>query len=505
MIRRLRGEEGIALVMALGITVVLIIFVASMISFTSENGRNARTSNSRLSAQQSAEAGLAAAVSIINHAANVASPTLLGCSASGANSALPCTDIAISGPSGTAYVHGLYTQNGSNGSWAITSYGSVTNPTGGSALKKSMTATVAITGGGQANNISIWNYVYSTAPQGAGCEVDLSGTNVVIDVPLYVTGDLCLSGTNAKIVDNTAFGGQPVDVRVKGTLTISGTNATVGTAANKITSGIVEGGCGSPPHSCTTSDRWFVNTTDAPITATPPVADFTNWYANASPGPKSPCGASTPSPVLAASSFDSDTTMNGTTPTFDLTGSSSYNCVTSTGQLSWNKTTKVLTIGGTIFFDGNVVSSNSAAMYHGLATLYVNGTFSLSGTNASLRAGCPASPSTPTAQCPFSDTGTGWNPNTDMLLVVASKTGGTAVSFTGTNNEYQGGVYCDSTSTFDMSGTNTKIEGPVTCGKFKFFTNNKILPMPLLNVFPPNAPLPPNAPATVGQPVLTGN
>jgi len=35
MSKRLRQEDGIALVMALGITVVLIIFVASMISYTS--------------------------------------------------------------------------------------------------------------------------------------------------------------------------------------------------------------------------------------------------------------------------------------------------------------------------------------------------------------------------------------------------------------------------------------------------------------------------------------
>ena len=41
--RRLREEDGIALVMALGITVVLIIFVASMISYTSQNSRNANS------------------------------------------------------------------------------------------------------------------------------------------------------------------------------------------------------------------------------------------------------------------------------------------------------------------------------------------------------------------------------------------------------------------------------------------------------------------------------
>ena len=210
----LQREDGIALVMALSITVVLIIFVAAMIGYTSKNSRSANVSASRLSAKDLAEAGLAAAVSILNNAANVTAPTLLGCAASGNNSVLPCNDIGVASVGGTAYVHGLYTQNGANGSWTISSYGVRDNPTGSTNLDQSITATVSITGGGQANNISVWNYLYSTSPPGAGCEVDISGNNVVVNVPVYVTGDLCISGNNAAISENTANGGQPVDVRV---------------------------------------------------------------------------------------------------------------------------------------------------------------------------------------------------------------------------------------------------------------------------------------------------
>ena len=43
MRERLRNEEGIALVMALGITVVLIIFVTSMIGYTTSSQRGAST------------------------------------------------------------------------------------------------------------------------------------------------------------------------------------------------------------------------------------------------------------------------------------------------------------------------------------------------------------------------------------------------------------------------------------------------------------------------------
>jgi Tfp pilus assembly protein PilX len=508
MSKRLRQEDGIALVMALGITVVLIIFVASMISYTSQNGRSANISRSRLSAQLIAEGGISTAASIINKAASATDPTVLGCSAAagGINSATPCTDISVSVPGGTAYVHGMYSQVGNAGSWTITSYGSVTNPTGAGTLSKSMTATMSITGGGQSNNISVWNYVYSTAPQGAGCEVDVTGTNAVIDTPLYVTGDLCLSGTNAQIIENTANGGQPVDVRVKGTLTMGGVNATIGTAANKLTSGLIEGGCtgGNPnPHPCTTADKWYVNATDQPITATPPTVDFTSWYSNASPGPNHPCtSALSGLPQLANSKLDSDATMNGTTPSWDLTGAS-YSCVTSTGAISWNSSTHLLTVSGTIFLDGNISMSDTSAMYHGLATIYVNGSLTMTGVKPSFRAGCPPSPATATAQCNFSDIKKEWDPNKDNILFIVNKKNATAVDFSPTQAEFQGGVLCDSTSTIDLSGTQTKVEGPIICGKFKWFTQTKILPLPTVTNLPPGAPVPPNAPATISPPVIT--
>ena len=507
MIKLLRHEHGLALVVALGFTVVLTILVASMIGYTSSNSRNANVSGSRLDARAVAESGIAAAASIINTAADASLPTILGCTQSGQNSATPCTDLVLSVPGGTASVHGLYTQGGNSGTWTITSSGSVRNPTGAADLSRSMTATVTITAGGQSNNISVWNYVYATAPQGSGCEVDLTGTNVVIDVPLYVTGDLCLSGTNAQIIENTGYGGQPVDVRVGGTLTYGGSNTTVGTSATPLTSGLVQGGCitnsNSTPHTCTTADKWYVNSTDSPITAVPPTVDYTSWYADASPGPNHACDAAmTPSPVLAASKFDSDTTMNGTTPSFDITGST-YNCITSSGSISYSTATRILSVSGTIFFDGNITSSATNSMFHGKATIYVNGTFGLSGVNASFHAGCPASPSTPTHQCAFSDVLQEWDPNKDNVLVVVRKTGVTAVDFSGTNNQFQGGILCDSTSTIDLSGTNTKVEGPIICGKFKWATNSKLLPLPSITNLPPGAPVPPNAPATISPPVVT--
>ena len=72
-------------------------------------------------------------------------------------------------------------------------------PARGTDLKKTLTARVPLLTTTGTPNASVWNYAYSTRAPGAGCEVDINGTNVVVDIPLYVTGDLCLSGTNVAI------------------------------------------------------------------------------------------------------------------------------------------------------------------------------------------------------------------------------------------------------------------------------------------------------------------
>jgi hypothetical protein len=195
--------------------------------------------------------------------------------------------------------------------------------------------------------------------------------------------------------------------------------------------------------------------------------------------------------------------MNGTTPSWDLTGAS-YSCVTNSGAISWNSSTHLMTVSGTIFIDGSVSMSDTAAMYHGLATVYIDGSLTMTGTSPSFRAGCPASPAAATAQCTFSDVSKTWDPNKDNILFVLNKKNATAVDFSPTKAEFQGGILCDSSATIDLSGTQTKVEGPIICGKFKWFTQTKLLPLPTITNLPPGAPVPPNAPATISPPVITG-
>jgi hypothetical protein len=519
MKRLLRQEDGIALVLALGVSVVLTIFVVSMISYTTANLRSAGSDRSRITALSLAESGISAAASILNQAANASAPTLLGCATSAQNannSALPCTDLTVSSASGSAYIHGIYTQGaGSTGTWTITSYGSVPNPSAGAApLKETMTATVAITGGGVQNNISIWNYLYSTAPQGSGCEVDLNQDHTTINVPVYVTGDLCISGDHAAISEDKASGGQAVDLRVGGTLSITGNHATVGSAQNPLTSGYIGGGCITSAlpaaHSCTTGDHYYVSQLDSPLTAVPPTTDFPGWYVNASPGPGHICDpVLTPSPNLTAATnaFDNDAVLNGTNTAFVLTPlGSDYNCVTSTGTLKWNHSSHLLTISGTIYFDGNVSLNDGAAFYHGKATIYVNGQLSFNnghGSAAGLRAGCPASPAPATKQCKF-NTKTDWDPGQDMVVFVVNKSSGTAVDLSTDHSEFQGDLLCTPTSTASLAGDHTAVEGGIICGKFAWGDHTQIYPLPTIMNLPPGAPVPPNAPATIGQPVITG-
>ncbi len=520
----LRNDHGIALVMSLGILIVTGITTASLLAYTSSNVRIAHSLDRTTAARELAEAGINEAESILNGpSSNASSPTLLGCSVSQSNvnnSALPCTDLIATSSTGTVSYHGMYTQNASNGTWTITSSGQAPNPTGGAPVTKTITAVVTVTGGGQGNNISIWNYVYSTAPQGEGCEVDLDGDHTTIQVPVYVTGDLCLSGNHASIVEDKINGGQSVDIRVKGGLTISGKDATVGKdSGHPLTSGLVEGGCRTTTtgsyHPCSPADDYYVGQVDTPLTAVPPETDFPGWYTGASPGPNHPCDpALTPAPSLMTTqphAFDNDGTMNGTNSQFILTptgAGSDYNCVTSTGSLSWDHTKHVLTIGGTIFFDGRVQLNDDKSIYAGKATIYVNGELDFNdghGGHAGIRANCPDGKGNP-KQCGINKGGgeDHWDPNTNMIIFVVNQPTGVAVDLTTDHTEFQGDLLCPPTATVALAGDHTIVEGGIICGRFTWANHTQIYPLPTITTLPPGAPVPPNAPATVSPPVMSG-
>jgi type II secretory pathway pseudopilin PulG len=538
-LKRLRDERGFTLVTALGMMIILGIAATTALQYSSTNARSANVNMKRGDAGAYAEAALSAAYAVLNKwdtatgtGNNATTATLLGCNSAGTvctpvcvNVAAACPTASSSGVAGTGTYYGKY--NSTLATWTITAYGYAANPTGAAMLVKKMVASVAILADiNQPANVAVWNHMYSTAPQGSGCEVDVQNDNVYIDVPVYVTGDMCLSGSQNRIWEQS--GGQPVDVRIGGKMVFAGTSTSVGYkssggAVSKITSAAIQGGCtnstATAGTACNTStwntSKYFVTTTNTFTAIDPPVID-TGWYATADPGPTHPCKAgnnvpytpSTMTPLsggsaaapLASTVFESagNTSADHSAANFDLTPAFDYTCLSQTGsgQISWdydsanNGQNNKLYISGVIYIDGNVTISRGAK-YDGLGSLYVGGTFLIPNT---------------ISFCAVNNCTSGnWNPNTEMFMVVALGPGTSqtyAVNMSGGAAIFQGGMFAPSTATIALNGWAAFIQGPLVAGKFIFNQWTSIYPLPVINNLPPGAPLAVNARAVPQTPVI---
>jgi Tfp pilus assembly protein PilX len=529
---RLRQEDGIALVMALGITVVLIIFVASMISYTSSNSRAAQLSSSDLMATQYAEAGLNTAYSIIVNQkvtalGNPAAANLLGCSGATSatdtngpsNCATPTAKVicvtasgCMSGSAGSATVYGYYsgtnptTFNGISvaaSTWLLSSSGYARNAQGTTAIKTT-TATVAISPLNSGAVAAVWNHLFITSPLTPNvCSVDFAGNNMTITDPLYAIGNVCVSGNNTTIQENV--GGQPIDLMVGGKLVLSGSGAKAGTdATHPLTSGVVVGGCTTVSVAAGTtacdsgSYSYWVKTKDTFVPTSAPemqAADILTDYNNSDPGPKHACATG----GLASTTFDGDGVQNGTNASFELLPGTSYTCVSqsgaTTGQMSWNSSTSTLTIAGNVFLDGNLTITGSGT-YTGTGVIEAAGTITFNGNGMSL---CAASPCNTAAN--------GWqgsSGNNNMLTLVALKSSATSVTFTNNNQTFQGSLWTQPSSSMTFVKNGVTVEGPISIGSFDAtFNNATFKPLPVIKNMPVGAPIPPNTGASIGSMTIT--
>jgi hypothetical protein len=167
----------------------------------------------------------------------------------------------------------------------------------------------------------------------------------------------------------------------------------IGASGANVLEANITGSCtyngGGTHSSCTSADHVYAGSITKPAAGSNPAlsmpqVDFTYWWNNAKPGPKHFC--TNPSPGLPTNFFDNDAgstsapnnsiTLNGEmTPT-----TSDYTCQvvengTLVGELSWNHTTHVLTILGTVFIDGNFRFDDDGQVVHyqGRATLMSGG------------------------------------------------------------------------------------------------------------------------------------
>jgi Tfp pilus assembly protein PilX len=540
---RLGREDGISLVVALGVLVVLTALSTSAMAFTRSNQHNAVLSQADLQARTTAEAGLNAAYSLLSRESatggNPSTPSLLGCAASTTSiGASDCSSpqplcMAVAGAcvagsaksQGTASVYGFF--SGTNpqtffgvsvpaATWLFLSTGYAANPDGTVDGKLAMaTAKISPLGAGQV--AAVWNHVFLTAVLGAGtCQLNLQGNTTSIDIPIYTNGNVCL-GSNGSGVTVAEFTGKPIDLMIGGKLVLLGGSKIGADSLHPITSGVVAGGCTTVSVSaatmpCTPSgfsywvksvDTWVPN--EAPsLTAT----QMANNYASFDPCPLHPCQPGTVPAPPAPQAFDSTLSAATVEPdasgsvsggsAFELTPNFSYSCLSqhgaSVGQLTWDNTAKLLTINGSIFFDSNLTISQSAN-YTGTAVIEAAGTIAINGNSTKI---C-AVYSSNTNDCDWTNW-QGTTNNRSMLTLVSLTSATPSISFTNNSQSFQGSLWTQPTGSVTFVKNGVSIEGPISVGTFdSSFNNASFQPMPVITNMPVGAPLPPNTGATVSS------
>lgn len=461
MLKTLRQEDGMTLILAVGILAILTIVSTTMITYTSSSARNAGYQRSEDVTIDLAEAGLARALSKLAAAPNALAPTLLA-------------EETHNLDGGSVTVSGVLSAE----MWNITSKSSVSNPSGGNPLSKTLTMQVQIGIDPSANNA--WNYVYSDAPESEGCMV--LKNNVVIASPLFVKGDLCLQN-NARAEGSM--------VKTGGDIFIEGNNASVGNPATspityvpelKTAQGCRRSSSATPSLSdCTTANRvWATSTSGDPGTLQKPVVDFSYWYTYSRPGPVYDCTETTgniPKPAGHATMFDRDTTLDRDRDSFDPMPANPYSCTVMSGanllgKISWTPDNGDadeygdLQVLGTVFIDGNIdFKSGRKAIYTGRGTLYASGKIEFDGNTQVCG----------TANCDLN----AWNTEQNLLVLVSGYCNDVVLScdygdrnvlgFDVNNNAiFQGAAFA--VSNFNQQN-NGQMQGPVIAHQMLFENN----------------------------------
>ena len=544
--RKLSDERGFALVIALAVTVVFSMTVVTVIESATSNARSSDNSKNRVSAYTLAEAGIANANALLA-AKNPYDPHLLhpqapydaaaraDCTNPPANPtgfALlgnTCSPLVYTLDGGTATVWGWL--DASTANWTITSTGQVNrNAYGSQPARKTLTVVVHIRARAAQQNVTpAWNYVFVKDPTPNICTVTIDQTTA-LSSSLYTEGNLCIKNSASITETNSA---DPVTLEVRGKLVwLSGASKGIGdTAVNPnpmISSAKIGGGCTTgavtnTAHVCAPppggSDYFYVKSggysqvADPITTVNVSTTDWDSYYQNATMSRIHPCLSG----GLAGSSFDNDTVRNTSLSTaFNLTASSNYTCQTKNangfviGQLTWNASTRILDVRGTVFIDGNVTidgvvkyrgvdkngahpsGSNGSDGTGGMMVMYVSGTVSLS--NGGVFCGWNSTNDTSaytSNACDFN----AWTPQNSMFLFVA----GGAVTLN-QSSFFQGGIYSAGNVTL---GQSAQTEGPIITNTLTLGQSVKMKPLPGLADLPLGAPGNPNTSGYPEQPAYS--
>jgi Tfp pilus assembly protein PilX len=332
-LRLLNNQDGLALVMVVGMLAVLLIVGTTIMKTTTSNVKTASRSKVDEASFSLSEAALNNAMSVLSNPANNSLHSDL----------LPSTEATASSltyESGTAKWYGVL--NYDTSVWSVVAIGLSNNPAGPSSapIRRSLTAQVPVVPTYyQPLNNPAWNYIYATHT-GSACDQTFSN-NVGGSSRMYVAGNLCL---------NNNAGATPESLIVGGNLDLDN-NSFVGASTSMSTrvEAYVAGNCryqkvSSAWHACTGDQDAYnifsklangstVGVNHSPLVLAAPVADFAGWYANALPGPSQSCTTSTGAPPT----FDTDyPNRNNNLGVADLTPGSSYVCRVGPGASTTN-------------------------------------------------------------------------------------------------------------------------------------------------------------------------
>jgi hypothetical protein len=562
----LRSERGLALVMAVGMSSVLLIAGTTALAYSTSNSTEATQTRSRTSAFSLAESGINYSMAVLDLPTNNAldPETLPPCT----TNATRYSDPSANRTSTSTWRHATLdggavdycgTLVRSKAFWYLTSIGNTRSPSSAnSTVQRVLEATVTVTPTvTQPLNNPVWNYLYA-GHTGSTCDQTLNN-NIGGSSRMYVAGNLCLSN-NVNLTQDA--------VLVAGNLDVSN-GAAVGASTNMSTrvETYVGGNCRYSVGAWAAcsgnqdarhvysklSDGVTIGVNHTTPVVAPPAADFATWYENAIPGPSQSCTSSSGTPPTFDTNYPNRD--NSVSTVVDLTPSSSYYCrvgngahttliaamnatqttvsvssasgfpatsqftvridnefmtvtagfgtttwtvtrgangstaashvnaqsvdwsTSASGLISWNATTKTLTASGTFYIDGSAKISNGALnSYDGQATIYLTGTFRVDGSMCASISG---------SDCDFST----WNPNFDMLMVVANGSGGQINTgdsiFQDNNFSYQGGLYGTNAVEF---GNNCKVDGPIVGSQILLSNNLTTNSFPTISVVPVGMP-----------------
>ncbi len=430
--RRVRAEDGVALILAVVVVMVVAIIAVATASLVTSAQTTSSNERQGVRAFTAGEAGLDLGANAVFAAWN-------------GSATLPADGQQLTGSSTVdgntvnwtaAYVAG---GAGAPGTWKVISTAVSPNGKAKRWLQQTLEPeTATLTG----NPSAIYGYGFvaagSPTPNATSAVCSASpqratkiGGSAQIMVPTWIEGDVCAQGGSDPAIGNPSSG-SAIPVHIGGALFVSGNSWAVGTPTSKVASALILGGCrpsflGYNPTPCSNNtqngnnggsavyanDYAPVEPSPAPTKPTYDAAVESGLYSSASPGPMHPCTTGSTGSTFSFDSTGSTTADHslGSIASFKtFLGTSAWDCQTASGHLAWTPGTPsgwtgTLLVSGTVFIDAASmnIGSNTYILLAGRGSIYTHGTLTMS--NDGRLCGVQGSGT----NCDF----TNWTPDTD--------------------------------------------------------------------------------------------